>query len=105
MPNLWRPIPLEPCVGWGVHLRKRAVADKDLAGGKHHQCPECGERGVEIRSIKLVKSSTIGFDQGVAIGQKNRKRISGVITVGKIGTDSPGGGGGSIERGMSRTGR
>ena len=73
-------------------MRERAAADQDLAGGKHHQCTENGERGIEIRSIKLVKFPAYAFDQGISIGQKSRERISRVVTVGKIGTDSPGGG-------------
>ena len=73
-------------------MRERAAADKDLAGGKHHQRAGSGERRVEIRSIKLVKFPGYAFDQGVPIGQKSRERISRVVTVGKIGTDSPGAG-------------
>ena len=73
-------------------MRERTAADKDLAGGKHHQRAGSGERGVKIRSIKLVKRPAYAFDQGVPIGQKNRERISRVVTVGKIGADSPGGG-------------
>ena len=73
-------------------MRERTAADKDLAGGKHHQRAGSGERRVEIRSIKLVKCPGYAFDQGVPIGQKNRERISRVVPVGKIGTDSPGAG-------------
>ena len=73
-------------------MRERAAADQDLAGRKHHQCTENGERGIEMRSIKLVKFPAYAFDQRIPIGQKDRERISRIITVRKIGTDSPGGG-------------
>ncbi len=73
-------------------MRERTVADENLARREDHQCTGSGERGVETRSIKLVKCPAYAFDQGVSIGQKNGERISRVVTVGKIGTDSPGGG-------------
>ncbi len=85
----WRPLSRELCVGWGVDLRECTVADQDLAGRKDHQCTESAERGVEMRSIKFVKCTAYAFDEGVPIGQKGRERISCVITIGKIGTDSP----------------
>jgi hypothetical protein len=73
-------------------LRECAVADQDLAGRKDHQCTESAERGVKIRSIKFVKVPTIGFDEGVPVGQKGGERISCVVTIRKIGADSPGSG-------------
>ena len=45
-----------------------------------------------MRAIKLVKSPAYAFDEGVPIRQKRRERISCVVTIRKIGTDSPGGG-------------
>ena len=73
-------------------MHERTVADEDLAGRKDHQCTESAECGVKMRSIKLVKCPTHAFDEGVPIGQKGRERISCIITIRKIGTDSPGGG-------------